>query len=232
MVYEFKGILENKKTDSIVWKDKDQAWEKITRLFNSKRQNILEQKNRYENFMIMCCKRQARNIQDWGGVRERNNNDTTRDLLLDNVNSKGIFGLNTQFGGDAQEAINIEVHNAGKAINKELNENAEVIDDHATTEEHCYVLKEPCQESCIEDNNKNTGCIIDNGREHRRGLSQELRHNWTNRRRPKIQQLHSSKLAEEYSELAQIKSDIKREKKSYKKRMSRRRIIQITEKEA
>nr|CAI5854268.1 unnamed protein product [Callosobruchus analis] len=227
LVYEFK--------DSIVWKDKDQAWEKITRLFNSQTTEYPRTKESlrkfYDNVKKYLRKDVARDKREiyktGGGVRERNNNDTTRDILLDIVNTKSIFGLNTQFGGDAQEAINIEVHdNAGKAINIELNENAEVIDDHATPEEHCYVLKGPCQESCIEDNNKNTQCIIDNDREHRRGLSQELRHNWTNRRRPKIQQLHSSKLAEKYSELAQIKSDVfKREKENLIKRECREEVL-------
>ncbi|VEN51212.1 unnamed protein product [Callosobruchus maculatus] len=213
------GILENKKTDSIVWKDKDQAWEKITRLFNSQTTEYPRTKESLRKFYDN--KRDNREIfKTGGGVRERNNDDTTRDLLLDIVNTKSIFGLNTPFGGDAEEAINIEFDgNAGKAIN---NENAEVIGHSSITEEHSYGLKEPSKKSRINDNNKNTQCIMDNDRENMRGLSQELRHTWTSRRRPKLQQLHSSKLAEEYSELAKIKLDVfKTEKENLIKRECR-----------
>lgn len=39
-------------------------------------------------------------------------------------------------------------------------------------------------------------------------------HKWTSRRRPAIQQQHSSKLAEEYSELAKLKTSLYKEEQT------------------
>lgn len=36
IILEFKHIIENKKTDSCTWKEKDEAWQKITEVFNSR----------------------------------------------------------------------------------------------------------------------------------------------------------------------------------------------------
>lgn len=57
-------------------------------------------------------------------------------------------------------------------------------------------------------------------------LSKELRHEWTKRRRPTIQQLTSSQLTEEYAKLAKIKQEVfENEKENAKEKMKRDEII-------
>nr|CAH7741828.1 unnamed protein product [Callosobruchus chinensis] len=118
--------------------------------------------------------------------------DPTRNLLLDIVNQKSLFGLDTAFGGDC--------------VNQEEIHEIDIPDiecgaDRHPAPDHSYSLSMEAS-SCMVTDKENQSVKL------KECPSKELQHNWTTRRRPKVQQLPSSKLAEEYLELAKVKIDL------------------------
>nr|CAH7735093.1 unnamed protein product [Callosobruchus chinensis] len=114
LVYNFKGVLENKKTDSTTWRQKDEAWDKITNYFNSQTTEYARTKESLRKFYDNLKKNLRKDVAEdkreifkTGGGSQEMEIDPTRNLLLDIVNQKSLFGLDTPFGGDCvnQEEI-------------------------------------------------------------------------------------------------------------------------------
>lgn len=105
-----------KKTDSTTWRNKDQAWEKITQLFNSQTTECLRRKDSlrkyYENIKKTIRKEVAEEKKKWkqtgGGPKKPDSTqDASKELVLGLINQKTIYGLNTSFGDDADIDVSI-----------------------------------------------------------------------------------------------------------------------------
>lgn len=64
-MHHFKGIVENKKTNAQTWREKDEAWDKITKAFNSQTSEVYPRvkkalKKYYDNIKKKCPKRSCR----------------------------------------------------------------------------------------------------------------------------------------------------------------------------
>ncbi|KAL1492520.1 hypothetical protein ABEB36_010761 [Hypothenemus hampei] len=75
IVEKYKNIIENKKTDSNTWKEKEEAWEKVS-------------EERKELF------------KTGGGMSKKGWKDETTDLVLGLMNKKTVLGLRNPFDSD------------------------------------------------------------------------------------------------------------------------------------
>nr|CAH7766625.1 unnamed protein product [Callosobruchus chinensis] len=90
-----------------MWRQKDEAWDKITNHFNSQTTVYARTKESLRKFYDNLKKNLRKDVTEdkrktfktGGGSREIEK-DPTRNLLLDIVNQKSLFALDTPFGGD------------------------------------------------------------------------------------------------------------------------------------
>ncbi|CAG9773628.1 unnamed protein product [Ceutorhynchus assimilis] len=111
-VFAFKGVIENKKTDSVTWRQKDDAWDQIASLFNSQTpENHHRTKDSlrklYENIKKNVRKDVAfekrEHIKTGGGPGDEPIWDATTELALSIMNHKTVNGLPNQYDLDAQD---------------------------------------------------------------------------------------------------------------------------------
>lgn len=107
---KYCNILENKRTDHISTKQKNDAWDSITKEFNS---NSIVNNNRnkdslkrlYESKKKEVRKRVAdENVEikkTGGGIPPKIPNDPCQDVLMSIMNKKTLYGLNSPWGGDS-----------------------------------------------------------------------------------------------------------------------------------
>lgn len=140
LVGNFKDVIENKKTDSQTWKQKDLTWDKITKLFNSQNsQNICRSKDSLKKFYDnlkknarKCVAEEKREITKTGGGQTKisSSKDPNIELCLSIMNRKTVFGLENPYDGDAmQSTMEAEIldgcsksvsHEKGNSINNTL----------------------------------------------------------------------------------------------------------------
>ena len=110
IVFNYKHIIENKKTDSITWREKDHCWTKLTSIFNSQNpENIARSKeslrklydNLKKNVRQEVANDRAEIKKTGGGKPEDKPKDPATELILGIVNERTIYGLTDSFGGDS-----------------------------------------------------------------------------------------------------------------------------------
>lgn len=110
IILNFKHIIENKKTDSCTWKEKDEAWKKISVIFNSKttdncHRNKDALRKYYDNIKKKIKKDVAEEKKEiyvtGGGVKRKICGDDSTQLALSIMNEKTLYGFSNPFDGDA-----------------------------------------------------------------------------------------------------------------------------------
>lgn len=109
IVYAFKSIVECKKTDAVTWRQKDEAWNKITANFNSQLPDGCSRskdslRKLYDNLKKNARKTVAEEKKEifktGGGTPDTGPIDHTTELVLDIVNPKTVYGLENQYDSD------------------------------------------------------------------------------------------------------------------------------------
>lgn len=111
ILYKFKDIIENKKTNSQSWREKDDAWQKVTDRFNSQTPETYPRtkealRKYYDNIKKNVRKEVADEKQEvfkTGGGVVRCVPNPVKDLALGLMNSKVVTGLANEFDSDALE---------------------------------------------------------------------------------------------------------------------------------
>ncbi|KAK5643420.1 hypothetical protein RI129_007265 [Pyrocoelia pectoralis] len=177
--------LKIKKTDAVTWKEKDTAWENVTKTFNSATTS-----NRSRDSLRKCfdnMKKQARKtvanermeVIKIGGGQIDVTHDPNKDLLLSSMNEKSIKGLVYEFDTDNDDIV------------------LEVFDEEG----------EPSalNEIDVDWGDYKAGNL-------KRKITPTLAHSNKNRntmrRRPLASTITSSQLSEQYSNLAEIKLEM------------------------
>ncbi|KAG5868040.1 hypothetical protein JTB14_001732 [Gonioctena quinquepunctata] len=108
LIYTYKSIIENKKTDAVTRREKEDAWVKITSLFNASSPEGIPRakdslKKCYDNIKKNKRKEVAQEkteIKKTGGGPETFITDVSTDLVLDIMNPKTVYGLSNMFDSD------------------------------------------------------------------------------------------------------------------------------------
>ncbi|XP_031334894.1 myb/SANT-like DNA-binding domain-containing protein 3 [Photinus pyralis] len=107
IVYNYKHVVENKKTDAVTWREKENAWEKIASDYNSMASIPRPMESLRKCYMNK--KKQIRQdvsneriqlLQTGGGPPEMPRDDPHKELLLKIMNKKTIAGLDNPFDMD------------------------------------------------------------------------------------------------------------------------------------
>lgn len=109
IIKNYRGILECKKTDSVTWKDKENAWNKVEAEFNSLAPGgTIRSKESLRKF-YENKKKQTRKLaaleklnltQTGGGPSTSKIDDPTFDLTMSILNEKTVFGIENKYDGD------------------------------------------------------------------------------------------------------------------------------------
>lgn len=114
IIFTFKSVIENKKTDAVTWRQKDNAWNKITSQFNCQTpENHPRTKESlrklYDNIKKNLRKDVAMEkhkiIKTGGGPLEKPNKEATTELALGILNEKTVFGLENPYDCDEKDEI-------------------------------------------------------------------------------------------------------------------------------
>ncbi|KAJ3643366.1 hypothetical protein Zmor_026081 [Zophobas morio] len=122
IIKKYSHVVENKKTDSVTWEEKKQAWKAIAAKFNAAsgvHRSTDSIKMFFDNHKRMLTKKAANDKferKKTGGGRYVSTGDPFLDLTLDIVNKKTVYGHNSRFDGDApvNEEVSIAVLSALK----------------------------------------------------------------------------------------------------------------------
>lgn len=144
IVSNYKNIVENKETNSTTWRDKDVAWTKIASNFNSQTRDHIRTKGQlkkvYDNLKQVTRKEVAeenQKLNKTGGGSFTPKNNPLRELTLGLINTKTVFGIPFEFGGDSQNDASANQTLAGAELCRDQNTLSELNDDH-----HSYSVKE------------------------------------------------------------------------------------------
>lgn len=110
LVTEFKDIIENKKTDHVVWQEKNEVWKKIEAMFNARSpcgifRSVESLRKHYENKKASVKKDLADEkiaILKTGGGSYTRKQDPLRDITLSIVNEKTVNGLKNTYDCDSE----------------------------------------------------------------------------------------------------------------------------------
>nr|CAI5856257.1 unnamed protein product [Callosobruchus analis] len=113
LIHQLKDVIENKKTNSKTWREKDEAWEKITEMFNAQSPEIYPRskealKKYYDNIKKNVRKEVAdekREMFKTGGGTVQYVSNPVKELTLGLMNVKTVKGLSNEFDSDAVENI-------------------------------------------------------------------------------------------------------------------------------
>lgn len=109
IIFTFKEVIECKKTDAITWKQKDEAWKKVTNIFNSQTTETFARtkeslKKFYDNVKKNVRKEVAAEKYELnktgGGIVLPVDKEPTTDLVLDIINEKTVFGFTNIYDSD------------------------------------------------------------------------------------------------------------------------------------
>lgn len=112
IIYNYREIIECKKTDGTTWREKDEAWEKVASSFNAQLpDNYPRSKDSlrklYENMKKNVRKDAANDKKELtktgGGIPEKNEKDSYNSLVLDLINRKTVYGFQNPFDSDATD---------------------------------------------------------------------------------------------------------------------------------
>lgn len=109
IVYRYKDIVENKKTNATTTEEKNKAWIKIASEFNAQSPNYIKRseeslKAYYKNQKELLKKKvgnERKNIYLTGGGPGSRFIEDKDELLLSIVNNKTVYGLNNTFDSDS-----------------------------------------------------------------------------------------------------------------------------------
>ncbi|CAH1110030.1 unnamed protein product [Psylliodes chrysocephalus] len=212
ILYDSKNIIENKKTDSTTWREKDEAWQNITNIFNSQTVDCPRSKDslrKYYNIKKSVRKevlKEKLQIKQTGGrVAEKTEEDCTKDLVLGLINEKTVFGLNTSFGGDTNEIpSNIDA----KVTMPDQVETTEGATSAAcgNPKKGCYGIADEKPSRSLSFTKKDDWGNF-SASKPKNPVTPYLKQKWTKRRRPGIVQ-PASKLEEKYDHIANIKQEL------------------------
>ncbi|VEN37510.1 unnamed protein product [Callosobruchus maculatus] len=221
LVAKYKDIIENKKTDGVTNLEKNKTWAKITLEFNAispgnNNRSVEQLKRFYENKKKELRKKTAeRKIllgKTGGGPPPDDSKENYEDLLLSITNEKTVFGLPSQYDGDAELAIPCEGDGQSSEIEFEVT-NADIV--VADLSEHDYMtnpwkkykpsnLKEPISMSLQETTDK-----IEPDQPTTSG-TRRLNNKSSTRRRctTVVKALTSSDISKKYNELLDVRLEI------------------------
>ncbi|KAJ8948080.1 hypothetical protein NQ318_008431 [Aromia moschata] len=115
LVNELKHIIENKKTDAVTNSEKEKAWNKIANEFNAISpsgtfRDGQSLKKTYLNIKMAVRKEVAdekiETFKTGGGIPSKSTSNPLRDITLQTMNEKTVFGLNNEFDSDANKINN------------------------------------------------------------------------------------------------------------------------------
>lgn len=107
LINKYKDIVENKKTDAVMWKQKQGAWEQIAKEFNALNGTYRSTKNikcKYENLKKTAKKKFAlekRNLYKTGGGSEQPVNITSSDEKIKEIIGISLEGLVNNYDSDS-----------------------------------------------------------------------------------------------------------------------------------
>lgn len=107
LISKYKNIIENKKTDAVMWKQKQVTWEQITKEFNAINGTTRSSKNikcKYENLKKSAKKKFAvekRNVYKTGGGTDQPVNITHTDEKIKQIIGISVEGLVNNYDGDS-----------------------------------------------------------------------------------------------------------------------------------
>lgn len=121
---KYKQIVESKKTDGVTWKEKVNAWNKITDLYNSENANqeyrpVESLKKLYDNIKRNIRKEVAEektSIRCTGGGSGIVVNDPNKELALSIMNTTSVFGLDNPLDPDSNDFNVVEDPEQGEII--------------------------------------------------------------------------------------------------------------------
>lgn len=153
IIYNFKSIIECKKTDAVTWRQKDEAWEKITSNFNAQLPDGCSRskdslRKLYDNLKKNARKTVAEEKKDMfktgGGTPDTGPVDLTTELVLDIVNPKTIYGLENPYDSDKVQLISLDtIDDTTETIITEKDSNLKrPLDNPSSSKEHSYSIKE------------------------------------------------------------------------------------------
>lgn len=109
LVFKYKNIIENKRTDGVTVQEKKQVWEKVALQFNSASPGMVPRtpeslKKFYENKKKVIRKDMAKErcelYKTGGGPAPSTIANPKKNVILSIINPKSVFGLNNDFDGD------------------------------------------------------------------------------------------------------------------------------------
>ncbi|KAG5870111.1 hypothetical protein JTB14_034675 [Gonioctena quinquepunctata] len=209
LIYTYKSIIENKRTDAVTWREKEDAWAKITSLFNASSPEGIPRakdslKKCYDNIKKNKRKEVAQEkteIKKTGGRPETIITDVSTDLVLDIMNPKTVYGLSNMFDSDYLPSSSYFSNHSytDGTISAGGCSDAPVDESPMITEEIMEPSKSTPRESAVsEQRQENVNTSKFSANQLRKRISDPLEHKRSKRRRPNIQQLNSSQLSEEY----------------------------------
>ncbi|XP_018568586.1 uncharacterized protein LOC108908892 [Anoplophora glabripennis] len=232
IMLEYKTVIESKKSDAVTWRDKEEAWKKITDIFNTQsRTGIFRHtaslKKAYEN--IKKCTRKevadekASLIRTGGGRCEVNTNPNL-DLALEIINQKTVYGLKNKYS-DVEELDQVDCDNVQENVYmEEIDDDTAILlqvveDDEDNTENNKTDwgnykpedFKKPLHPKLlpkakkIESSSRKVPLNETTATDDNNLFSTS---HWTSRNRPIISTLASSELSKKYNKLAELKIEL------------------------
>ncbi|KAF5287846.1 hypothetical protein FQA39_LY15660 [Lamprigera yunnana] len=116
IVKKYKSIVENKKANGIMWKEEEEAWNKIATEFNACSsvaipRTTINLKKVIRNKKKDCKKYAANEKREMlltGGGKIKTLTDPILETTLDIVNHKTVYGLKTRFGDGGNYVATLE----------------------------------------------------------------------------------------------------------------------------
>lgn len=225
LVSDYKDVIENKKTNSQTWRQKDDAWQKMTNLFNSQTpENYQRSKDSlrkyYDNIKKSLRKdiaEEKKEVQKTGGGGYQVFVDPINELALGIVNPKTVFGLSNPYDTDLTAEEEITLSQDSEHMEHTYSAKASHTPDPFTSgalSTAVTVSTMAAHKKQKSDENVPLRELASSKNKGKRNFvhvetkqSDALKPMWTKRRRPAVQQLTSSQLSEEYLQLAKIKQE-------------------------
>ncbi|KAK5644375.1 hypothetical protein RI129_005675 [Pyrocoelia pectoralis] len=228
IIKKYKSIIENKKTNSVTLKEKEETWNKISTEYNScspvgllrTADNL---KKLYENKKKETRKYAAnekREILLTGGGKIKLFNDPTLEATLDIINPNTVFGLNTKFGdgrNPVQTSSDIEVVQSNEDYTAADIAEA-VIDWGDYKASH---LQTPLNEKLEKVSERSIDPIAT--------PSTSAKKTWSARRHPNL--TSTSSLASKYEKLADLKIEVAQNQLKFMKQQEERQQQQAARRE-
>ncbi|XP_055851302.1 uncharacterized protein LOC129915671 [Episyrphus balteatus] len=221
-VSEEKNIVENKKTDGTTWKEKEQAWVRITNSFNALSGGACYRTTEALKKLYIVYKKDVRkeaaaekfSALQTGGGNPYTVKDPNFDLAVTIMNPKTVHGLPNSFDSDSVQNLFINLVSDKENESPELENSVEDWSTYKPDQLRAPVSKKLKPNSLEVANDVHFGLKEEENatlpvkNSEKQGAKRCVENNWSTRRRPIAASLPSSKISEQYSLLSKIKTEL------------------------